>query len=147
LPVLASELQIVSAAAHSSRRFEAYAEHGDEIPDPLSQETRKAAVLSWAELREPAFAARLAITRELLAVRRRHIAPLLPAMTRAGEATFENNVLRASWSAAARIVMLVANLSDEHKPNSVSSWGEPLWGGDPPRELPPWTVYAGLRGA
>ena len=126
---------------------EAYAEHGDEIPDPLSQETRKAAVLDWAELREPAFAARLAITRELLAVRRRHIAPLLPAMTRAGQATFENNVLRACWGAAAKILMLVANLSDEHKPNSVSSWGEPLWGGDPPRELPPWTVYAGLRGA
>jgi maltooligosyltrehalose trehalohydrolase len=124
---------------------EAYAEYGDEIPDPLSQETRKAAVLDWTELREPAVAARLALTRELLTVRRRQIMPLLPAMTNVGQATFDNDVLCACWRAAAKNLMLVANLSDERRPNPVSPLGEPLWGGVLPRELSPWTVYAGLR--
>src|SRR5439155_2011580 len=140
----------LAEAVRAGRRrefAEAHAKGGDQIPDALSPETRKAAVLNWTERRKPAFAARLALTRELLTVRRRHITPLLPAMTGAGKATLKNNVLRASWSAAAQIIMLMANLSDEPRPNPVSSWGEPLWGGDPPGELPPWTVYAGLRGA
>ena len=41
--------------------------------------------------------------------RREHIAPLLPAMIGAGEASLENGVLRAQWRAGGKTLMLLAN--------------------------------------
>ncbi len=55
------------------------------IPDPLAESTFLASKLDWGELAEPAHAAALRWYRQLLAVRARHIVPLLPQLTHAGE--------------------------------------------------------------
>ena len=125
----------------------AFALHGGEIPDPLAAATRDAAVLDWSELAHPAASSRLELTRSLLAARRRFIVPLLPAMTSAGEASFRDGVLRACWRAGTRRLMLLANLSANRKRHPLAQWGEPIWGGPPPRDLPPWTVYAAIGNA
>ncbi len=134
-------------AIREGRRREfaaAFALHGDDIPDPLSAFTRDAAVLDWSELASPAARSRLELTQNLLAARRRFIIPLLPAMTGAGDASFSDGVVQAHWRAGTRRLMLIANLSANRARNPVAEWGQPIWGGLPPRELPPWTVYAAI---
>jgi malto-oligosyltrehalose trehalohydrolase len=124
---------------------EAYAKLGDEIPDLLSAETRRIATLDWDARRKPKHAERLALTRALLKVRRRSIAPLLPLMHGAGEATVVDDVLHARWPAGEKCLQLLANLSIENKPAPAPlSWGVPIWGGDPPRLLPPRSVFAAI---
>lgn len=126
---------------------EAYARHGEEIPDPLARETRDLAVLDWGAAAEPAHAQRLALTRDLLRVRRERIVPLLRAMTGKGRATLETGRLYAEWPAGSATLMLLANLSDAPKPAPVPlQWGEPIWNDAPPATLPPWTVYAAVAG-
>jgi malto-oligosyltrehalose trehalohydrolase len=132
---------------------EAYARHGDEIPDPLSDKTRALAVLDWDARTRPAHAARLDLVRDLLAVRRRHIAPLLPRITRAGEARVSHDVMQARWNAGDAVLMLLGNLSGQDAPAPSDLvwgrplWGEPVWGGPLPRLLPPWSVYAAIGDA
>ncbi|KTT68317.1 hypothetical protein SB18R_24205 [Pseudomonas oryzihabitans] len=68
-------------AVRAGRRREfawAYAKYGDEIPDPLIDETMQSAVLDWAALDHDPARAGLALVRDLLAVRRREITPRLP---------------------------------------------------------------------
>ena len=124
---------------------EAYARHGKDIPDPLAKATRNRAVLDWKRLDQPVHAQRLALTRNLFAVRKQHIVPLLPSMKGAGEATVRENILQARWPADGRILMLIANVSDAARtcPDGLN-WGNPIWGGPPPRDLPPWSVYAAI---
>jgi malto-oligosyltrehalose trehalohydrolase len=126
---------------------EAYAAHGDEIPDPLARETRDLAVLDWDAREEPEHAARLALTRDLLAARRQFVVPLIAAMTGPGEANFVSSLLRARWPAGDKALLLVANLSDSARPKPNVTWKTLVWGGTPPAELPPWSVYAGIGGA
>jgi malto-oligosyltrehalose trehalohydrolase len=139
----------LAEAVRAGRRrefAEAYAKHGDEIPDPLSPETRASAVLDWDVLREATRVVRLARVRSLLAARRRHIVPLLPAITSGGLVTFDGGILDARWNAADNSLLLLANLSDDTKPHVASAWGAPIWGGEPPRDLPPWSIYAAIGG-
>jgi len=127
---------------------DAYAKHGSDIPDPLAAETRAAAVLDWEARGKPAHAARLALTRTLLAARRRWIVPLLPAMTSEGSVSFDNGVLSARWHAGEKSLLLLANLSDAANPRlQTLAWGDPIWGTSPPRKLPPWSVYAAIGGS
>jgi len=126
---------------------DAYAKHGGEIPDPLLKSTRDLAVLDWEALNSPEHADKLAATRALLAARKQFIAPLLPAMTGAGDVTFEAGLLVARWPAADKVLMILANLSDAPVTQPPgSAWGNPIWGGEPPEELPPWSVYASIGG-
>jgi maltooligosyltrehalose trehalohydrolase len=127
---------------------EAYARHGEEIPDPLAPDTRAAATLDWRARNAPAHAARLKLTQALLAARRRHVAPLIPAMTAPGEVRFDNGLLFAQWPANDKSLLLLANLSSAAiaKPAGLE-WGTCIWGGDPPNDLPPWSVYATIGGA
>jgi maltooligosyltrehalose trehalohydrolase len=142
----------LAKAVRAGRRrefAEAYAAHGEEIPDPLSEETRNLAVLDWNARDKPGHSERLALTRDLLAVRRKWIAPLLPAMTSAGQVEIQSGVLLASWIAGANRLSLIANLSDAARPKpkdarNEATWGEPIWGGALPTELPPWSVYAAI---
>jgi maltooligosyltrehalose trehalohydrolase len=127
---------------------EAYARHGDEIPDPLSPETREAATLDWQARAEPEHAARLKLTQALLAARRRYVAPLIPAMITPGRVRFDNDVLSAQWVANEKSLLLLANLSDAAAPAPAALvWGACIWGDNPPSELPPWSVYAAIGGA
>ena len=124
---------------------EAYAQHGDEIPDPLSADTRASAVLDWNATSRPTHAERLALTRALLAVRKRAVTPLLNSMHGGAEASFKNNILLARWPAGAGTLQLLANLAGTPVQRPKLDWGDAIWGGHPPPTLPPWSVYAAVR--
>ena len=66
----------------------AYAELGDEIPDPLAEETFRSAVLDWDARTRAKGRERLALVRDLLRARR-EITPLL-AGARFGAAATTN---------------------------------------------------------
>jgi maltooligosyltrehalose trehalohydrolase len=142
--------ELANAVRNGRRKefAEAYSRYGDEIPDPLSGGTRASAMLDWTAIRDPLHARRLALTRSLLDARNRAIVPLLPAMKSGGEVGFDDGVLSACWPAAAKTLKLLANLSNiaALRRNELH-WGEPIWGGEPPPKLPPWSVYAAIGGA
>jgi malto-oligosyltrehalose trehalohydrolase len=126
---------------------EAYAAHGEEIPDPLARQTRDSAVLDWEARTRAPHAARLALTRALLAARRKWVTPLIPAMTMPGEVRLNAGLLHAQWIALGRSLLLLANLSDDPRPHPADLvWGASIWGDKPSHELPPWSVYAAIGG-
>lgn len=126
---------------------EAYAKYGDEIPDPISHETRDLAMLNWNARHERPHAQRLELTRSLLAARHGWVVPMLPAMIGRGDVSFENGLLHAYWSASGKCLLMLANLSDRPLSRPADfTWGEPIWGPNPPVELPPWSVYAAVGG-
>ena len=70
----------LAGAVRQGRREEfrqAYAELGDGIPDPLAEATFRSAVLDWEARSTPGGQRRLALVRDLLAIRRREIVPHL----------------------------------------------------------------------
>ncbi|MGC2714534.1 MAG: malto-oligosyltrehalose trehalohydrolase [Pseudolabrys sp.] len=140
----------LAQAVRTGRRrefAEAYARHGEEIPDPLSAATRASAVPDWNALTKPAHAERLALVRSLLDVRKRSIVPLLSEIKSRGEASFASGLLRARWRGGAKSLQLLANLSDKNARRPGACGGEPIWGGEPPQTLSPWSVYAAIGAA
>jgi len=124
---------------------EAYAKHdGADIPDPLAEATRNAAVLDWQAPLVSPHRERLALTRALLTARREHVVPLLPLMRGGAHVEFSSGVLAAIWRAGERRLQLVANLSERVKPRLQLRWGAPIWGDEPPHDLPPWSVFAAI---
>ena len=125
---------------------EAYAESGDDIPDPLAESTRDLATLDWSALSQSQPARRLAFTRKLLQARKQHIVPLLPRMSRGGEARFDDGVLFAAWDAGDNRLCLLANISDRERPSppGLPAWGETIWGDPPASTLDPWSVFVAL---
>jgi maltooligosyltrehalose trehalohydrolase len=101
-------------------------------------------MLDWGARTEPQHAQRLALIRAVLAARKKWLAPLLPAMVTPGDVHFESALLTACWGAGDKNLMLLANLSDTVQPKPAIAWGAPIWGGEPPGELPPWSVYAAV---
>jgi malto-oligosyltrehalose trehalohydrolase len=136
----------LAEAVRQGRREEyawAYAKFGDEVPDPLEESTFQSAVLDWESRNEPAGRQRLALVRELLALRRREIVPRL-AKAAFGEAhTADNSLLTAHWRLGdgARLE-LRANLSNREiadRPRETT--GIPIWGGTPGDVMQPWSVF------
>ncbi len=113
----------------------------DEIPDPLSEETFRSAVLDWTAREKPAHKKRLALVTELLATRRAQIVPRLAGGIQPGEASFTGPVLVAHWPAEGGRLELVANLSPASAPRPHAQAGTPVWGGPAPADLQPWGVY------
>jgi len=132
-------------AVRKGRRREyawAYAKYGDEVPDPLEPSTFRSAVLDWDARNEAAGAARLALVRQLLAIRHREIVPRL-ADAAFGEAQAAGNgLLTATWRMAdGATLALLANLSDRAVPHGGRQFtGTQLWGGKTGDLLPPWSV-------
>jgi len=126
-----------------------YAAMPDEIPDPLAESTVRAATLDWDDLKRPEHAARLDLVRQLLHVRATRIVPLLPNLrSGSGRASYEQGLLSSSWTfTGGRVLSLIANLSPNELPCSPSLSGEPIWGGEAPSRLPPWSVHAMLGAA
>jgi malto-oligosyltrehalose trehalohydrolase len=142
--------ELADAIREGRRRefADAYAKHGGaDIPDPLAQSTRDAAVLDWDALNRAPHAQRLALTRALLRARRDCVVPLAKAMSGDSRAEWKAGVLHASWRAGDRSLQLLANLSDAAQPCPALSWRTHIWGDAPPATLPPWSVYAGIGGA
>jgi maltooligosyltrehalose trehalohydrolase len=122
----------LAEAVRNGRRNEyawAYEKFGGDVPDPLSEDTFRSAILDWEDIngggRE-----RLALVRELLAIRRRHVTPRL-AGARFGEAHVgDNGLLAAAWHLGdgARL-SLTANLSERTLPGPPGeNRGSLIWG-------------------
>ncbi len=135
----------LATAVRKGRREEfksAYAGLGDDIPDPLSEATFRSAVLDWGARSTPAGQRRLGFVRDLLAVRRREIAPHLSG-ARFGAARCDDKVLTANWSlAGGGSLILLANLSDAGADlHRHFRSGRSIWGGEPTGKLSPWAVF------
>jgi maltooligosyltrehalose trehalohydrolase len=133
-------------AVRNGRRKEfagAYAKYGDEIPDPLDHATAQSAVLDWdARDHEPG-RTRLALVRDLLAIRRREIVPRL-AGAGFGEAHAANSgLLTANWHMGdGATLSLIANLSKReigHASGEIA--GTTIWGSALNQSVPPWSVF------
>jgi maltooligosyltrehalose trehalohydrolase len=140
----------LASTVRKGRREEfkaAYAALGDTIPDPLAEDTFRMAVLDWDSRAVPAGRQRLALVRELLALRQREVAPHL-AMTRFAGAQHHDRVLQAQWSLGhGQTLLLLANLSDSAvEPPPHTRAGRPIWGGEPASTLPPWAVFWSIGG-
>ncbi len=120
----------------------AYAEPGDEVPDPLDEATFRSAVLDWDARTTLEGRRRLAWIRELLTTRRQEIVPQL-ASAKFLAARCEQRILSANWLLAdGKTLRMLANLADDgaELPRNVRPL-RPIWGGDPPATLPPWSVF------
>jgi malto-oligosyltrehalose trehalohydrolase len=131
-------------AVRRGRRAEfksAYESRGDDIPDPLAEETFRSATLDWEACATPAGRRRLALVRDLLRTRREAIVPRL-AGAAFGTAQWDDHVLTADWRLVDgyRLVLL-ANLSAEKTRSPRKPAGTPIWGGDPGETLPAWSVF------
>ncbi|OGA38296.1 MAG: malto-oligosyltrehalose trehalohydrolase [Betaproteobacteria bacterium RIFCSPLOWO2_12_FULL_68_19] len=85
------------------REFARFAAYGDEaslarIPDPGSAATFTASKLRWGEREQGAHRARLALVRELLALRHRHLVPRLKGAQGGGRLEILNGALRVEWA-------------------------------------------------
>jgi malto-oligosyltrehalose trehalohydrolase len=140
----------LASAVRKGRRAEfkaAYTALGDRIPDPLAEATFRAAVLDWDARAAPAGRRRLALVRELLALRQREITPHL-AQTRFAAAQLHDRMLQAQWPLGGdRSLLLLANLSGAAAERPLHARaGRPIWGGEPARTLPPWAVFWSIGG-
>ncbi len=122
----------LAEAVRKGRRDEyawAYETFGDDVPDPLSETTFHSAILDW-EARAGSGRDRLALVRELLSIRRRHIMPRL-AGVRFGEAhASDNGLLTANWQLGdGATLSLTANLADHAIADRADDApGTPIWG-------------------
>ena len=130
-------------AVRAGRRKEfawAYAKYGDDVPDPLAEKTVQSAVLDWAASERTPGRDRLAVVRELLAVRHREILPRLAAV-RFGEAHVTASLLTAHWQMGdGSTLWLAVNLSDQAIGHVPEPKGTAIWGGALSDDLPGWAV-------
>jgi maltooligosyltrehalose trehalohydrolase len=134
----------LAEAIRQGRRREfqsAYEKYGDEIPDPLSEETFTSAKLNWDDLETKRARDRLDLVRRLLAIRRADIAPYI-AGSRFGEALVnDDNQLFARWVLAkGQTLRLIASLTDKTTEIASPKAGRCIWGEMPGNTLSPWTV-------
>ena len=116
----------------------------DRIPDPLASSTFESAKLDWSAMD----ASLLSLYRDLVAVRREHVVPLLPAITRGGSAAvLADGAVELRWQAGTRTLVLAANLSDRRVDHPARP-GRVLWSeGDTVPTLGPWSVRCTLESA
>jgi maltooligosyltrehalose trehalohydrolase len=137
-------------AVRKGRRKEydwAYAKYGDEVPDPLDATTFQSAVLDWEARNQPG-QRRLALVRELLAIRQREITPRLAGAAFGDAQVADNGLLTAGWRMGdGATLRLTANLSvNEIVRTSTQTTGTPMWGGEPGERIPPWSVFWHIGG-
>jgi malto-oligosyltrehalose trehalohydrolase len=151
----------LGAAVRDGRRKEfaafpafADAEARARIPDPTSPETFAASRLDWAESHGAENQQWLALHRQLLALRARHIAPLLALEGPPNaEAQVSGSLLHARWRwPDALTLMLAANLGDSPAAFPSMTTDDPVIyrsaAVDPASDrLPPWSVIWWRTGA
>jgi maltooligosyltrehalose trehalohydrolase len=136
----------LAEAVRNGRRKEfaaAYTKHGDEIPDPLHSSTFRSAVLDWDSRNEPPGRQRLALVKELLAIRHREIVPRLARATFGQAQAADNGLLTASWRMDDGATLgLLANLSaNEIAHPQGETIGRPIWGGKTGELIASWSVF------
>jgi malto-oligosyltrehalose trehalohydrolase len=132
-------------AVRKGRRNEfadAYAKYCNEIPDPLDPSTVQSAKIDWqARDREPG-RKRLAMVRELLAIRRREIVPRLSGASFGKAHADQDGILTAHWRMGdGKTLTLIANLSDRdlaHTAGRIA--GTLIWGAALSESIPAWSV-------
>ncbi len=111
--------------------FAAFSDAGGRamIPDPQALQTFEDSKLDWERMSDPRHAATLRWYRDLLAVRRRHIVPLLPSLAQAGEfCIIDDGALIVRWRAAGGAeLVLMANLSARSTRGFPTEHGTLLW--------------------
>ncbi|MGB2941759.1 MAG: malto-oligosyltrehalose trehalohydrolase [Candidatus Macondimonas sp.] len=124
------------------------------IPDPTSPETFAASRLDWSESHHAENQQWLALHRQLLALRARHIAPLLALDgPPSAEAQVSGSLLRACWRWPGAVTLtLVANLSDKPAAFPAMTIDEPVIYHSAAVDaasdrLPPWSVVWWRTGA
>ena len=122
----------------------------ERIPNPQAEETFQSSKLDWSSLDEPDAAAACGWYRELLAVRRRHIVPLLSSLPRGGEFQVlgEAAVLVRWQSVGGTQLTLVANLKSKPAAGLPPAAGSLLWQEghvDAAGTFGPWTVRWSVR--
>ena len=132
-------------AVRQGRRNEyawAYAKHGDELPDALDLSTFQSAVLDWGERRQATSQKRLALVRDLLAVRSKEIVPRLAGASFGEARVTAEGQLTADWRMGDNIMLtLSANLSDQNVSYAdATSRGTLIWGNELEASAPPWSV-------
>jgi maltooligosyltrehalose trehalohydrolase len=138
-------------AVRNGRRHEfaeAYRRHGDQIPDPLAEETFRQATLDWAGAQKPEHQKRLALVKDLLATRRSFVIPRLPELALgSGCCRMQDGVLLARWNfQTGEALAMLANLGEQSRPSPRDFKPcEPVWGGMPAAELPPWSVHVAIE--
>ena len=142
----------LAEAVRKGRRQEyawAYAKYGEEVPDPLAASTFESAVLDWESLDQGTAKKRLALVRELLALRRREIIPRLAGAGFGKAHAADHGLLTASWRMGdGASLQLEANLSNAaigRKPDEAS--GRKIWGSKAGESIAPWSVvwHLGVR--
>jgi maltooligosyltrehalose trehalohydrolase len=134
----------LAEAVRKGRRHEyawAYATYGDDIPDPLSETTFHSAILDW-ENTDGSEHKRLALVRELLAIRRRLIVPRFAKASFGKAHAADNGLLTADWRMGdgARL-LLRANLSDAPIVGATDQpQGALIWGHESGQLIKPWSV-------
>ena len=87
----------LAEAVRNGRRkefAEAYAQHGDEVPDPLSEQTVRLATLDWTAIDKPEHRGAARSGARLLAARKTFVMPRLPQLRPGhGQAEFADGVL------------------------------------------------------
>lgn len=121
----------------------------ERIPDPQAEQTFLDSKLDWETLAQPAHAATLRWYTELLAARRRHIAPLLSQIEHGG--TYQSigpGAVMVQWRTPAAELTLLANLSAARISGFPEVPGQLLWEEgqiDAQGTYPPWCVRWMLR--
>jgi malto-oligosyltrehalose trehalohydrolase len=132
-------------AVRKGRRREygwAYAAYGDDVPDPLDRSTFQSAVLDWESRNEAAAKKRLALVRQLLAIRRREIIPRLVGAAFGEAHATDNGLLTVSWRMGdGATLRLTANLSARAIEHHSVRAGKMIWGGEAGELIPPWSVF------
>jgi maltooligosyltrehalose trehalohydrolase len=119
----------------------AYAKYGDEVPDPLDPTTFQSAMLDWGSRTQGAGRQRLALVRELLAIRQREIVPRLAGAAFGGADADDNGLLTASWRMGDGATLhLLANLSEQTVSHRSGTRGNKIWGDEVSDSIPPWSV-------
>ncbi len=122
---------------------------GDELPDPIAPATFAKSVIDWDAAEKPEHAGMLALYRDLLALRRQHVVPGLPAEAVTAVRFPGDAGLLVTWQLAngARLTLL-ANLGqqalgiDGDVPRGRCLHAEPVGTAiDPGARLPPWSAF------
>jgi malto-oligosyltrehalose trehalohydrolase len=116
------------------------------IPDPNDRQTFARSRLDWTQCAAPAHAAWLAFHRELLAIRRERLLPLLPQV-RSGRSTIDaGGALRVRWPVGPDgALYLLANLGERPVPAIVLPGVAVYASHASDGALPPWSVYLSLE--
>jgi maltooligosyltrehalose trehalohydrolase len=134
---------LADAVRNGRRRefAEAYADPTIEVPDPLAEETFRSAVLDWSKREQGEHRRRLELVQRLLHTRRDVIMPRIAVA--GASADFSGDLLRGAWQFDdGNRLYLLGNISEREYPRPLDlPKANSIWGGDPPAQLPPWSVY------